>query len=49
MEQWKQDHPDWEQIQCDGCKVFARGTPAQIFDWIPRHQKYTGHLVEPKK
>lgn len=47
--QWKAQHPDWEEIQCQGCKQLARGTPAQIADWIPRHEKYSGHRVEEQK
>jgi len=44
-EYWKVQHPDWSEIQCNGCKVKARGTPFQLLDWIKRHEAWGHHAV----
>lgn len=49
MPDWKEQHPDWEEIRCDGCKQLARGTPAQIENWIPRHEALLHHSVRAHK
>jgi len=49
VEQWRLDHPDFEEFVCPNCKQRARGTPAQIADWIPRHEAYANHSVSEKK
>jgi len=42
---WEDDHPDWQEVRCDGCKVRARGTPMALIDWMQRHESHGHHAV----
>jgi len=49
MQDWQESHPDYNEIQCDGCKQKMRGTPFEIEDWIRRHEGLMHHQVRPRK